>query len=204
MANTLDEQKVSIAEVYLTGRADQWIRSNEIDTGPLSWQHFCIMIKKRFATETWYDITKAFIGLNQEGTIEAYIDKFENMMTQVKRNNSALKEGYFLDYFVSGLKGYIKTPLKSLEPKTLVEAYSHARNYENSQSYKKAISWNQSTNSTGQYQGSTQNKWNNAGTKQESSDKTTAGSGNKWNRGKCFKCNEPWVPGHSKACKFQK
>lgn len=25
-----------------------------------------------------------------------------------------------------------------------------------------------------------------------------------WFRGKCFKCNEPWVPGHNKVCKFTK
>lgn len=143
LARTPNEQKVSIAEVYLSGRVDQWICSNEIDTGILTWQQFCILIKKRFAAETRYGITESFKGLIQEGTVEVYIDKFETMMTLVKRNNSALREGYFLDYFVSGLKNYIKTPLKSLEPRTLVEAYAHAQNYENSQFYKKVTNWNQ-------------------------------------------------------------
>lgn len=96
---TLEEHKVSIAEVYLSGKADQWISSNEIDTGPLTWQQFRIMIKKRFAAKIRYDVTESFRGLNQEGTMEAYIDKFEDRMTLVKRNNAALKERYFLDYF---------------------------------------------------------------------------------------------------------
>jgi hypothetical protein len=25
----------------------------------------------------------------------------------------------------------------------------------------------------------------------------------RWEKGKCFKCQEPWVPGHSKVCKFK-
>lgn len=82
------------------------------------------MIKKRFAAETRYDVTQSFRGLTQEGTVEAYIDSFENMMILVKRNDTALKERYFLDYFISGLKNYIKVPLKSLEPNTLLEAYA--------------------------------------------------------------------------------
>lgn len=125
-------------------------------------------------------------------------------MTLVKRNNPALKEGYFLEYFVSGLKGYIKTPLKSLEPKTLVEDYAHARNYENRPTYKRNTSWNPNVNFRGPNQGGNQNKWKVAVRKPEHSDKNMTSTGSKWNWGKCFRCSEPWVPGHSKVCKFQK
>jgi hypothetical protein len=26
---------------------------------------------------------------------------------------------------------------------------------------------------------------------------------NKWEKGKCFKCQEQWVPGHNRVCKFK-
>jgi hypothetical protein len=25
----------------------------------------------------------------------------------------------------------------------------------------------------------------------------------RWEKGKCFKCQEPWIPGHNKTCKFR-
>jgi hypothetical protein len=26
---------------------------------------------------------------------------------------------------------------------------------------------------------------------------------NRWEKGKCYKCQEPWIPGHGKICKFR-
>lgn len=49
-------------------------------------------------------MTKAFRGLKQDESVETYIDRFEDVMTLVKIYNHALKERYFLDYFILGLK----------------------------------------------------------------------------------------------------
>jgi hypothetical protein len=35
--------------------------------------------------------------------------------------------------------------------------------------------------------------------KQEEKSKTAS----RWAKGKCFKCQEPWIPGHNKTCKFR-
>uniref|UniRef100_A0A0E0CJ50 Reverse transcriptase domain-containing protein n=1 Tax=Oryza meridionalis TaxID=40149 RepID=A0A0E0CJ50_9ORYZ len=130
LKRTPEEDKVLLAEVYITCRADLWISSYDIPTDTLSWPDFCAMICQRFAVNSNIDITDTFRNLKQYSSVDAYIDKFEEIMPLVKRNKPHLNEEYFLEYFISGLKDHIKRPLKSLTIYSLVQAYELARNYD--------------------------------------------------------------------------
>jgi hypothetical protein len=66
------------------------------------------------------------LQLSQYGSVDNYIDKFEEIMPLVKHNKPHLNEEYFLEYFILGLKDHIKRPLKSLK----MQAYEHAHNYD--------------------------------------------------------------------------
>nr|CAE03440.1 OSJNBa0032F06.23 [Oryza sativa Japonica Group] len=94
LTKTPEEEKVLVAEVYIT--------------------KFCTIVCKRFAAKSKVEIIDIFRNLKQYGSVESYIDKFEEIVPLVKRNNSSLNEEYFLDYFISGLKDHIKRPLKSM------------------------------------------------------------------------------------------
>lgn len=66
------------------------------------------------------------LQLSQYGSVDNYIDKFEEIMPLVKHNKPHLNEEYFLEYFILGLKDHIKRPLKSLK----MQAYEHAHNFD--------------------------------------------------------------------------
>uniref|UniRef100_J3ND41 Retrotransposon gag domain-containing protein n=1 Tax=Oryza brachyantha TaxID=4533 RepID=J3ND41_ORYBR len=122
--------KILMLSLQLKPRAYRWITSLDVPKNQLSWLEFCDMVKKRFASKSNISITNTFRNLKQYGVVDSYIDKFEELMAVVKKNRPALTEGYFLEYFISGLKEHIKRPLKSLDIQSLVHAYEHARNYD--------------------------------------------------------------------------
>jgi hypothetical protein len=116
--------------VFLTGKDDHWLKSPRINTDILSWSEYAIMLSNRFAAETTYELIDTFRHLDQGSSVTAYIDSFEELMGKLTMKDPALIESYFVANFISGLKDYIKVHLKSHNPRTLVQAYSLARNYE--------------------------------------------------------------------------
>lgn len=60
LSKTPIEEMVQVAEIYFTGRADQWMSSNNIDTSNMNWNHFCNLICKRFAAEGRIGIADTF------------------------------------------------------------------------------------------------------------------------------------------------
>lgn len=49
MASVPDEAKFDLAQMYMVGRADNWIRSIGLLWNPPPWQTFCRMVCDRFA-----------------------------------------------------------------------------------------------------------------------------------------------------------
>lgn len=189
---TPEEDKVLLAEVHISGRADQWIESSAIATASLSWPEFKTMVCQRFAAKSKIEITETFRNLKQYGSVDSYIDKFEETMALVKRSNPTLTRDYFLDYFISGLKDHIKRPLKSLSIYSLVTAYEHACNYD-------VIPRSANTSSV-----PSNRKTPKIPPKQPIRDnKQSAVTHTKFS-GKYFRCNEPWVPGQGRVCKATK
>jgi hypothetical protein len=96
----------------------------------LSWSEFPILLSNRFAAETTYELFDTFRRLEHGSLVTAYIDSFEELMGKLTMKDPTLNESNFVANFISGLKDYIKVHLKSHNPRTLVQAYSLARNYE--------------------------------------------------------------------------
>jgi hypothetical protein len=125
------DQRVHLAEIFLIGKADHWLRSTGINTTDLTWHEFAIMINNKFTAESSMEPTDSFIHTEQTSSVSTYIDCFEELMGKIRVRNPSLTEDYFVGCFVSGLKDYIKVPLRSHAPSSLVQSYALARNYEN-------------------------------------------------------------------------
>uniref|UniRef100_A0A0E0CZI5 Reverse transcriptase domain-containing protein n=1 Tax=Oryza meridionalis TaxID=40149 RepID=A0A0E0CZI5_9ORYZ len=191
LKQTPEEEKVLLAEIYITGRADQWISSSDVPTKRLSWPAFKTMICQRFAAK-YIEITDSFRNLKQFSSVDTYIDKFEEVMALVKCKQPHLTESFFLDYFISGLKDHIKRPLKSLHVATLVDAYEHARNYDVPPRASSVIQFTP-----------VKEPFKPQPKVLLKDDKLVPLPAPK-SFGKCFKCNDPWVPGHGKVFKATK
>jgi hypothetical protein len=107
------------------------LRSTGVNTADLTWHKFANMIDNRFAAESSMELIDNFIHTEQSSSVNAYIDCFEELMGKIRVRNPSLTKDYFVGYFVSGLKDYIKIPLISHAPSSLVQSYALAINYEN-------------------------------------------------------------------------
>jgi len=123
--------------------------------------------------------------------VTEYVEKFEELMSLVKRNNPALSEVYFVSSFISGLKDYIQHHLQCYKPSTLSQAFWYAKRVEQANPVPKKPQF--------QIQNPRlQKPWVKDAKDKEPPPVTIA---DLRAAGKCFKCREPWVPGHAKVCK---
>jgi hypothetical protein len=96
----------------------------------VTWQELSQVLIDRFPDATANDPMDQLQLLKQNTTVNAYIDQYEQWMTQMKRERSYLPYDFFVDRFTSGLKDSIKHLVQCQKPETLLLAYWHARKYE--------------------------------------------------------------------------
>jgi len=152
------------------------------------------MIGDRFNEVSSYEVVGQFHTLKQTCSVSEYIDKFEEFMGLVKRDNPSLQEEYFIYSFVSGLKEHIQHHLQCHKPNTLTQAFWFAKRLEQATPQQKRLPIFNPLNK--QYK-----PWNREPKPTEVKEQTNNTIADLRAAGKCFKCREPWVPGHAKVCK---
>jgi len=115
-------------------------------------------------------------------------------MGLVKRNNPSLPEDYFLSSFIAGLKDYIQHHLQRHKPTTLTQAFWFARRLEQATyQYKRYTVFPPVQKQV--------KPWVKDPKQTEQKDVINQTIADLRAASKCFKCREPWVPGHTKVCK---
>ena len=123
-----EEAKFDYAQMYITGRADTWLRNSGILEDNLTWQQFCDAVIQRFSTTSSYEAVEDFNSVKQGyGTVSDYTDKFEYRMANYRKKNSEVKEAYYIKCYINGLRGEIKHNMKTLKPSSLYEAVDYAK-----------------------------------------------------------------------------
>jgi hypothetical protein len=119
-------QWVEVVSYYLEGKADVWfeglVRGND---SHIKWEEFSQDLCRRFGSQD--DIVKEFNKLIQDGNMDEYIEKFEEMRSLMGALNPLLPEAYYVSSFISGLKDEIKPMLKILKPARVMVAFEQAR-----------------------------------------------------------------------------
>ncbi|KAK1605732.1 hypothetical protein QYE76_029405 [Lolium multiflorum] len=195
LCHTPEEEKIQVVRLYFTGKADFWLEKTELDREKISWAEFCKRLMNRFAST--YDVVKAFHALKQSGSVDEYIDLFEETVGLVRRKYPDIPESYYIKSFVCGLQDYEQPQIQ--KPVSLSDAFSIARSLEASNLFKEGgnSNWRQRNN----YQRPTP-------VSKETTPKPAAYvpvTIPKHNMetvptksDKCFRCGEKWaVPGHS-------
>ena len=60
-----EEAKWDYAQMYLTGRADTWLRNSGILMENLTWEQFCSAVLKRFSGDSSYEVVGNFNSFKQ-------------------------------------------------------------------------------------------------------------------------------------------
>ncbi|KAF5188489.1 hypothetical protein FRX31_021924 [Thalictrum thalictroides] len=126
--NPIDStQMVLFASLHFHGRADKWYQSGFAELDTLDWDQFTEAVRARFSEEAHENVVGEFNKLQQTTSVADYQDKFEDLKALMLMKNPKLPEGYFIDSFLSGLKGEIKHHVQMFEPESLKRAISLAR-----------------------------------------------------------------------------
>jgi hypothetical protein len=75
------------------------------------------MVTDRFNTSSEYDVVGHFHNLKQVASVLDYVDRFEEMVSMVRRHNPSLPDNYFISSFISGLKDQIQYHVQCHKPK---------------------------------------------------------------------------------------
>jgi hypothetical protein len=122
-----NESKVKWANAHIRGKAKTWLSGSNLNLYLLNWTQFCQLICERFPVPGEHESMEQFQHLRQTGTVNQYIDIFEEYMICMQRDHSYLTDNFFLLRFISGLKETVKHAVKSHNPSTMKSAYWHAR-----------------------------------------------------------------------------
>uniref|UniRef100_A0ACD6AK38 Uncharacterized protein n=1 Tax=Avena sativa TaxID=4498 RepID=A0ACD6AK38_AVESA len=190
-ARTPLENRTEVAVTYLKGDAIQWWRGTGYSATNLVWHRFCRFIEDRFTVASICDNVRNFHALTQTATVSIYIQKFEAAMNLMRRDNPGLPESYYVNSFISGLSDYIQAHLQC-HPTEMQRAMWLARRIEQAQPQKKQFLGNQYTvRRHVQFDTTKPTNASLAAVIQEATAKNV-----------CYKCREPWFPGHKKVCKI--
>ncbi|KAL0313621.1 UNVERIFIED_CONTAM: Retrovirus-related Pol polyprotein from transposon.6 [Sesamum radiatum] len=126
-----EEQKVSLASVYMQGRAELWFQGHLEKRGMHTWSELVIIILRRFEDLDYERVVSEFNMLRQETTIHEYLIKFKELESHMLIFNKNLDESFFMMKFISGLKEEIKGYVATMNPTTLDQAIVLARRQEN-------------------------------------------------------------------------
>jgi len=194
MVGVPNEDRVKIAVMYIKGKAEFCWRGIGANSAQLPWHQFTRMVGDRFNEVSSYEIIGQFHTLKQTGSVSDYVDKFEELMGLVRRNNPSLSEAYFTHSFVSGLKEYIQHHLQCHKPTSLTQAYWFAKRLEQANPTPKKFNvFNPAVRQV--------KPWIKDPTEKEVKEDSNKNIAELRAAGKCFKCREQWIPGHAKVCK---
>jgi hypothetical protein len=126
-----EDAKFDYAQMYITGRADTWLRNSGVLEENLNWKQFCEVLVQRFTGNNSYEAVEQFNNIKQDtSTVSEYTDKFEDKMANYRKENPEVKQPYYIKCYINGLRGDIKHYLKPLKPTSLYEAVDYARDME--------------------------------------------------------------------------
>lgn len=94
MVNLPPEERVTIAVMYIRGRAQYWWCGTGCNAYTVQWHHFCRMVGERFSDSSEYDVIGQFHNLKQIGSVSSYIDKFEIIVGLIRRDHPNLPNDY--------------------------------------------------------------------------------------------------------------
>lgn len=69
------------------------------------------------------DALEEFMRIRQEGTIEEYMDGFEDVRIKLERVMPSLGEPYSLSVFIGGLRDEVRPLVRMRKPTTLAQAF---------------------------------------------------------------------------------
>ncbi|KAL2236288.1 UNVERIFIED_CONTAM: hypothetical protein Sindi_0820500 [Sesamum indicum] len=202
MTPILEDQKVCMASIYFQGKVELWYQGYTKKKGDSIVDELIKSILERFEDFYYNRVMTTFNKLQHETTVNAYLERFEELKDQMLIFNKNLEEEFFKMKFISGLKEEIKSLVTTCEPTSLNQAIVLARRQEYAVSaiLRKAQPSNRNPHPKPPYNPPLKNLPPRPNY-QPKRFLTEAEVRAKKEKNLCYKCDEPYVPGHK--CRYR-
>ena len=127
-----EDQKVDLASLHMLEKAEVWVSNYLSIKRNVDWTEFVIDLSARFKDESGLNVVEQFNKLQQTGSIEDYIDEFDNSRSLMEQHHHVLPDLYLLGSFIGGLKPTVKPFVKAFKPASVTESINYARLQEES------------------------------------------------------------------------
>ncbi|XP_019166953.1 PREDICTED: uncharacterized protein LOC109162723 [Ipomoea nil] len=196
--------------VNLTGRVWLWYEGYLTGIeGPFMWSHFAEAVCRRFGEDSGA-VMEDFTILRHTGGVLDFTDKFEELRSQLVQKHPTLTDLYFLEAYIARLKPKLRCFVKTIQPKTLADAMWFAKQFEkglqSNEPPKPSYHYNTrptTTLPTPKPYTTSPKPTNSLGSTASNSLSTTTKmpetaklKSQLREQNKCFRCFEPWQPGH--------
>ena len=121
-----ESQRVDVASIHFTRKAETWFASYIAVKKQVDWSDFIVDVCSCFKEELGSKVVEDFLKLQQWGSVEAYLGKFEELKSLMLQRTPVLSNDYFIASFIAGLKPHLKPFVKALNPLTLDDAIHFA------------------------------------------------------------------------------
>jgi hypothetical protein len=201
--------------MHFTGAAKRWLQSIEPLLATSDWKTFCSMIHERFSRDQHELLLRQLFNVRQTGSVSEYVDKFTELIDQLKAYNPNPDLLSYTTRFVDGLREDIRAVVLVARPNTLDAAYTLALLQEEAGGPSRSKDYRrQDISPVPKYAASRgghsvpptlaraggDKAWSDdksGGTKTPSvEDKLSTLKSFRRARGLCIRCGEKWAPGH--------
>lgn len=117
---------VRVATMHFTGPAKRWLQSIEHLLLTTDWKTFCSKIHERFSRDQHKLLLCQLFNIRQTGSVSEYVDKFTELIDQLKSYNLNPDLLTYTTRFVDGLRDDIRAVILVARPTSLDSAYTLA------------------------------------------------------------------------------
>ncbi|KAL2232880.1 UNVERIFIED_CONTAM: hypothetical protein Sindi_1468000 [Sesamum indicum] len=97
-----EDQKVSLAAILMEGMIEFWYQGHVEKRGVPSWIELTLAVLERFEDLDYERAVSEFNMLHQETTVNAYLERFEELVAHILIFHKNLNEDFFMMKFISG------------------------------------------------------------------------------------------------------
>ncbi|KAL2930706.1 Transcription factor bHLH25 [Bienertia sinuspersici] len=122
-----EDRKVDLASLHMIGKAESWVSSYLAVRASVNWQDFILDLTVRFQDHASENMVEQFNKIQQNGSLDDYVDEFEHLRSLLMQNSYILPESFVLETSIGGLKPSIKFFVKAFKPFSISAAIEVAR-----------------------------------------------------------------------------
>lgn len=127
---TPDRDKVQVTALYFDEKVEWWFNNFIVGKAYVSWDELSRALLSKYDKLDYGQVIGLFNKLRQTGSLNSYIDSFEDLRARMLEFNPMLTEAHFLHSFVYGLQDGIRHSVLMFKPQTLEDVYELAENEE--------------------------------------------------------------------------